>query len=88
VLAVTALVIAGVAHLGTVAAQRASAQAAADAVALAGAAGGEDDALEVAAGNEAELVAFASDDRDVVVTIERRGATATARARWLPVSIP
>ena len=78
----------GIAHVGAAASQRAAAQTAADAAALAGAAEGEDAALAVAKANGAELEAFEQRGGDVVVRIERRGATATARARWQPLTIP
>lgn len=83
-----ALVGAGVLRFGEGAGRAASAQAAADAAALAGAAEGEAAAGEVAAANDARLVSFTQVDEEVRVTIERRGAMATARARWQPAPIP
>lgn len=84
----TALVAVGVLRVGDGAGRSAAAQAAADATALAGAAEGEAAATEVAAANGARLVAYGQLDDDVQVTIERRGVTATARARWHPAPIP
>lgn len=83
-----ALLAVGVLRVGDGAGRSAAAQAAADATALAGAAEGEAAATEVAAANGARLVAYGQLDDDVQVTIERRGATATARARWHPAPIP
>lgn len=83
------LVLAGLAGLGLVrlavaASDRSACQAAADAVALAGAGGGRRAAVEVAAANGAELRSYRSDGYDVVVQVVRRGHTARARARWSP----
>ena len=78
----------GVAQVGRAASLRASAQAAADASALAGAADGQGAAGQVAAANHAVLRSYRTDGTDVVVSIERRGATATARARWQLPAIP
>ena len=83
-----ALVGAGVVAVGGAAARASSAQAAADAAALAGAAEGRAAAVEVAHANGAEVVRFESVGDDVRVRIERRGAAATARARWQPTPIP
>lgn len=83
-----ALLASGVAKLGSAAAQDASAQASADAAALAGAADGHEAAADVAAANDARIVRFERLGDDVRVTVERRGATATARARWQPAPIP
>jgi hypothetical protein len=71
-----ALVLVGVVGLGLVrvavaAARQGAAQAAADAVALAGVADGQ-------------VEAYRRAGADVVVTVERRGHRATARARWVP----
>jgi hypothetical protein len=82
------LVVFGVGRIGHAATLRASAQAAADASALAGAADGRDAAASIAAENHADLVSFRQVGDDVVVTVRRRGATATARARWVPAAIP
>lgn len=84
-----ALLLVGVVGLGLVrvaatAARQGAAQAAADAVALAGAADGPDAADTVAAANDARVEAYRSAGGDVVVTVERRGHRATARARWVP----
>jgi hypothetical protein len=78
----------GVVRVGDAAGRGAAAQASADASALAGAAGGEAAAIEVATANQARVVRFAQVGDDVRVTVEQRGATATARARWQPVPIP
>lgn len=83
-----ALLTLGIARLGSAAGTAAMAQASADAVALAGAAEGEAAAGAVAAANEARLVRFEQVGDDVQVVVERRGATATARARWQPAPIP
>lgn len=69
------------AHLGRVASERAHAQTAADAAALAGVLEGRAAAEELAEANGAELVSFAVDGRDVQVVVEREGVRATARAR-------
>ncbi|QXC59818.1 hypothetical protein KSP35_15720 [Aquihabitans sp. G128] len=74
----------GLVHLAAGASRRAAAQAAADAAALAGAAGGRAAATEVAAANQARLVRYREEGDDVVVAVERRGARASARARWEP----
>jgi hypothetical protein len=78
----------GVARVGDAAGRSAAAQASADAAALAGAADGEAAALEVATANHAALVHFEQIGDDVRVTVQQRGATATARARWQPAPIP
>ena len=78
----------GVVRVGAAASSRSAAQATADAVALAGAADGRSAADAVAGANHATIVAFEAHGTDVRVTIERRGASATARARWDPVPIP
>lgn len=59
----------------------AQARTAADAAALAGAVDGRDAAEQVAHANGARLVRFERDGAEAQVTVERRGATATARAR-------
>ncbi len=78
----------GVVRVGEASGRVASAQAAADASALAGAADGEAAASEVAVANDARIVTFTHEGDDVRVTVERRGATASARARWQPAPIP
>lgn len=87
-----ALLLAGLVGMGLVrvasaAARQGAAQAAADAAALAGAAEGADAAEAVAAANEAQVVAYRGDGADVVVTVERRGHQAMARARWVPDTV-
>ena len=79
---------AGVGRVGAAATARARAQAAADAVALAGAADGRAAAERIATANGAAVVAYRSDGADVLVTVERSTARATARARWEPGAIP
>ena len=83
-----ALLCLGVARVGSAAGSRASAQAAADAAALAGAAAGRARRPRAGRGQPRVVVAFGDDGADVVVTVERRGVTATARARWVPAPIP
>jgi len=73
---------AGLVHVAAAEARRASAQAAADAAALAGAADGEDAARAVAEANGAELTSYQEIDLDVVVTVRRGDVRATARGRW------
>lgn len=73
---------AGLVHLGAAASRRAAAQAAADAAALAGAADGPSAARRVAADNGARMVSYQVIGADVVATVDRRGVTASARARW------
>jgi Flp pilus assembly protein TadG len=87
-IAFAALLVVGLASLGQAAAQRAGAQAAADAVALAGAARGEGDAEAIAEANAASIVTYRETSTDVVVTVERAGVRASARARWVPTPIP
>ncbi|MCU1370061.1 MAG: hypothetical protein JWO77_1255 [Ilumatobacteraceae bacterium] len=83
-----ALLAVGVVRVGDAAGRGAAAQASADASALAGAADGEEAAVEVATANQARVVRFEQVGDDVRVIVERRGATATARARWQPAPIP
>lgn len=86
--AVAAAVGVGLVHLGRTAADEARAQAAADAVALAGAVHGEAVAREVAGANGAEVQRYQRDGDEVQVTIGRGSGAAQARARWTPVRIP
>jgi outer membrane lipoprotein SlyB len=85
VLAVAVLVMAlgavGVARVGLAAADRARARTAADAAALAGAAGGEDEARELARRNGARMIGYREEGSDVVVVVQFDEAQATARAR-------
>lgn len=83
-----ALVGVGLVRVGAAGGLRASAQAAADATALAGASQGEAAAVEVATANGATIVSYRQQGTDVHIRLERRGATATARARWQPAPIP
>ena len=62
------------------ASERAKAQAFADAVALAGAAEGEDAAAEIARANGAEVVSYRKNGAAVEVTVEAFGVRATAAA--------
>ncbi|CAN5475061.1 hypothetical protein BH10ACT1_BH10ACT1_40910 [soil metagenome] len=73
----------GLVHVAAAASQRAAAEAAADATALAGAADGREAAEEVAGANDARLVSYRTVGDDVLVTVERHGATGRARARWV-----
>ena len=77
------LVGAGLVRLAVVESRRSSAQAAADAAALAGAADGEGAARRLAAENGARIVAYEPAGRDVRVVVERAGVRAHARARWV-----
>ena len=63
---------------------RARAQTAADAAALAGARAGEDAAGAMAEADGGELTSYVSrgDDVEVVVRVGRSSATARARRRW------
>jgi hypothetical protein len=85
VLAVAVLLMAlaavGVARVGMAAADRARARTAADAAALAGAAGGEDEARDLAERNGARLVSYREEGSDVVVVVRFDRAEAAARAR-------
>lgn len=78
----------GLVRVGVAVTSRAHAQAAADAVALAAAAEGEPAAASIAEANHVTLVAVHAVGDDVVVEVQRRGVTATARARWVPGAIP
>jgi hypothetical protein len=60
------------------------AQVAADAAALAGVARGQGAAEALAARNDGMLVSFRQVGDDVIVTVEVRGASATARASRAP----
>jgi hypothetical protein len=85
VLAIAVLVMAlaavGLARVGMAAADRARARTAADAAALAGAAGGEDEARDLAERNGARLLGYREEGSDVVVVVRFDRAEATARAR-------
>jgi uncharacterized membrane protein len=86
VVAVGALLALGL--VGRVLVQRAQAQSAADAAALAGAVEGRDGASELARRNHARLVSFAIDDTDTVVVVAVDRVRATARARVTRASGP
>lgn len=82
-----------VARLGGAVVERSSAQVAADAAALAGARFGQSDATSMASANGAVMTSFfaaASPDGsvEVQVTVALRGATASARARYVPPPPP
>lgn len=81
VLVVVALVVGRVAEAAVA---RAGAQAAADAVALAGASAGREEAVRVAAANDAIIARYELRGSTVVVTVELRGAAATAAAEAVP----
>ncbi len=70
-----------VAHLGQLAHRRAQARTAADAAALAGVAGGRDEADRVADANGAVLEGFVSNDGEVTVRVQVGGTHAIARAQ-------
>lgn len=78
----------GLVRVGVAARDRALVEAAADAAALAGAAGGERSAAAVAGANGATLVSYAVVGDLVRVTVEARGGAATASARWASAPIP
>jgi len=81
VLALVATVLIGLVALGNLAGERARAQSAADAAALAGAARGRPAAVEMAVENRGELESFAARDGEVEVTVRVGDARATSRAR-------
>lgn len=88
-LLLAALVLAGLTRLGVHLVERSQVQTAADAVALAGAAGGRAEATAVAAANRAELISFERRGQAVQVVVERDGRTATATAeRYRPQDPP
>ncbi len=87
-LALAALLAAGVVEVALVVGRRAAATAAADGAALAGAAEGRDAARMVAEENGARLTSYREVDGDVVVTVRRQDIEATARARWTPGPAP
>jgi len=85
-LLVLAMVVAlAMGRLGAGVVARAEARAAADATALAGAASGEPEAREIAAGNGATVVAYRQDGGQVQVTVRKRGQQATATAELVVV---
>jgi hypothetical protein len=88
VLLLAALSAAGMVRIGVAASDRAGAQAAADAAALAGGLGDRAAAAAVAEANDAVLVAYDLDGDEVQVVIERDGLEAKARSRWFTVPIP
>jgi hypothetical protein len=70
-----------VARFGVAAADRADARTAADATALAGAAGGRSAADEIARANRGSVVKYEASGRDVRVRAQVRDAAASAKAR-------
>lgn len=88
VMVVVGVVMMALTHLGVAAADRARAQTAADAAALAGAADGRPAADELAVANGARLVSYREVGSDVIVTVAVNAARATARARASPSGAP
>lgn len=82
VLGVAALVAVGLGHIAQAMVQRAEAQAAADAAALAGVVEGEAGAADLAARNGAELVRFDDTGGATAVVVRRGRARATAAAAY------
>lgn len=80
VLALVATVLIGLVALGSALGERARAQTAADAAALAGAARGRPAATAMAHENRGELESFTARDGQVEVTVRVGDARATARA--------
>ncbi len=90
---IAGLVVVGLARLGGAAVDRASAQAAADASALAGARHGEGEAVRVAERNAATLVSFTSETQtdgstEVQVVVTLGEVRVSARARYVPPPPP
>jgi hypothetical protein len=83
IMAVAMVLLVAVGELGRSAADGARARTAADAAALAGAAGGRDAAAHLAAQNGGTLVSYAADEGAVLVTVSVGRASATARAAML-----
>ena len=81
VLALVATVAIGLVALGNLVGERARAQTAADAAALAGAARGRPAAAAMARENHGDLESFAVQGAEVEVTVRVGDATATSRAR-------
>lgn len=81
--AITAVLLLAVGHLGRRVADAARARTAADAAALAGAALGRSGASTMAAENGGFLVSYADGDGTVRVTVTVGGESATARAAML-----
>lgn len=80
-LALVVVLLLGLVALGNLADDRARAQTAADAAALAGAAEGRAAAAEVAGANDGRLESYATSGAEVEVVVRVGDATATARAR-------
>ncbi len=80
VVAVLAVLVAGLGWFAGSLVDAAQARTAADAAALAGAVGGRAEAARLAAHNRAELVEYTEIGNDVVVTVRCGRATASARA--------
>jgi len=81
VMATAVLAVLAVVRIGQHLDLRARVRTAADAVALAGASGGEVAARTIAADNGAEIVSFVSRGVEVEVVVRVRGERASARAR-------
>ena len=81
VLALVATVAMGLVALGNLVGERARAQTAADAAALAGAARGRPAAVAMARENHGDLQSFAVEGAEVEVTVRVGDAQATSRAR-------
>ena len=79
-LALVVMLLIGLVALGNTADDRARAQTAADAAALAGAADGRDAARSAATANHAELESFSARGGEVEVVVRAGDSTATARA--------
>ena len=84
VLGVVALVAIGLGHLAQALVERAEAQSAADAAALAGVVEGRAGAADLASRNGAELEQFGVWDRGVTVRVRRGRTEATASAVYDP----
>ncbi|MEX1104702.1 MAG: pilus assembly protein TadG-related protein [Ilumatobacteraceae bacterium] len=80
VIVLAGLMAIGVSRLGVAADERARAQTAADAAALAGVSGGRPAASRLAGANGGDLVSFERSGWAVTVVVEVGGARATARA--------
>jgi hypothetical protein len=88
VLAVLAVLVLALGHLGQRVIAAARARTAADAAALAGAAAGRAAAAAMAAENGGTLVSYSDTGGDVRVTVRVDGASATARAAMVADDTP
>jgi len=82
-LVLAAVIVLALSELSRATGNRVRAQTAADAAALAGAAGTDADAREAAERNDAVLITLTREGEEVQVTAEVDGASATARAERL-----